>query len=454
MARRREGDPSPAKIMYQILQLLHHLTFLRGQVTAGTVPRAFKSKVKELTRFIRPALPNLGVFKALEGVHQAWATSVTQVMITHYEAQLDELKGELSGWKLPAAQTASYRNKAHQWARQNFGKKISAENFNELDKILDQFGNLPLKNANSAKSNQKENALERPQSPSELSRKQRSAGSDQCVGAVPSTPRKRNRSVSPGHSPPPKLPCTPQKQKPDLPAPPTRPVPQTSRPASYAGAARSPPLAPIRPQSKKSLFNRSPNVDRYPRLEPEQKRGQQIHERWEIPKVKKDILILGTSNLSRISKVDRQDAQILSYPGLTLSLLLKLLQGFKYGASSDNPGLKPSKIVVVAGLNDRGYSPSSNEVSMKKVISELARHFPGSQILILKNRYSDRLRAHEQQTIGLLNDFITTYSRKKSGVDAIPPIDLKKFEVNHTDNIHWTEPCANYTLNHIFRHLN
>ena len=123
MARHCEGDPSPAKIMYQILQLLHHLTYLRDQVTAGTVPRAFKSKVKELKRFIQPAIPNLGVFKALQGVHQTWATSVTQVMITHYEAQLDELKGELSGWKLPATQTASYQNKAHQWARQNFAKK-------------------------------------------------------------------------------------------------------------------------------------------------------------------------------------------------------------------------------------------------------------------------------------------------------------------------------------------
>ncbi len=259
MAHCHEGDPSPAKIMYQILHLLHHLTSLWDQVTAGTVPRAFKNKVKELNRFIRPAIPNFGVFKALERVHQTWATSVTQVMITHYEAQLDELKGELSGWKLPGAQTASYRNKAHQWARQNFGQKITDENFKELDKILDQFRNLPLKNRKSFKSDQKTNALDRTQLPSGVSQKQQLAGSNQVAASLPPTSTKRRQSHSPGHSLPPKLPCAPQKQWPDLPAPPMQPVPQASHPPSYA---------------RKSFFKSSPKVHWFPRLELEQKMWQ------------------------------------------------------------------------------------------------------------------------------------------------------------------------------------
>ena len=71
----------------------------------------------------------------------------------------------------------------------------------------------------------------------------------------------------------------------------------------------------------------------------------------------KDILMIGTSNFSRIPWVSRDDAQILSYPGLKLQSLIPLLIFFKYGPDSPNPGRKPRKVVTSCDLNDKTLTP-------------------------------------------------------------------------------------------------
>ena len=66
--------------------------------------------------------------------------------------------------------------------------------------------------------------------------------------------------------------------------------------------------------------------------------------------VMKDILMIGTSNFSRISWVSRDDAQILCYPDLKLHSLFQLFKFFKHGSGSPNPGRKPRKVVISCGL--------------------------------------------------------------------------------------------------------
>ena len=174
---------------------------------------------------------------------------------------------------------------------------------------------------------------------------------------------------------------------------------------------------------------------------------------WEIPRVTKPVLILGDSNLSRVTEVRRRDAQIVSYPGLKLDHLLKLLQRFKHGSDSQNPGMKPSRVVFVVGVNDRGLAHSTNDLNMKKVINEASKVFQGSNILILQNQFSDRLSREEKDVLRKLNETITFLSNKKA-IDFIPPLDKKKFQSTWHDNIHWTERCANLTIDHIFQFLN
>ena len=453
MAPRREGSHSPVKTLYQILQCLHHLSLLVSeQEGAGCSSKAFRKKVIELDRFIRPAIPNSAIFEAVKEANRAWATSVTQALIAHYRAQLDFLKGSLKAWKISYADRALYRNKALQWARWNFGRKISKSTIDHLDRILADFCTPSVKIPENARDR---NASAGTKQANVATARQQATGSGQRERVLPSTPRKRARpSLSPQQSQMPKRACTPQKSLQNRTAPiPTQPAPQTSRPTSYASAARSPPSEPIRPPSCRNLFNTHPSVNRFERLGKEH-RGNKIHEKWEIPRVEKNILILGTSNLSRISEVKRRDAQIACYPGLKLDQLLRLLQGFKYGSGSQNPGLKPSKVVLMVGLNDRGLSPNTNETNMKKVVSEATRVFPGSKIHILLNAFSNTLSFNEKQTLKKLNEVITLSCSNKEDVDFIPPIPQSKFEIARGDNIHWTERCANATIDHVFHHLN
>ena len=69
---------SPVKIMFQILQCLHHLVMLQDDAnTAG--PRhsqAFFQKAKELDRFVGPAMPTPGLADKIKSINLAWAFAI------------------------------------------------------------------------------------------------------------------------------------------------------------------------------------------------------------------------------------------------------------------------------------------------------------------------------------------------------------------------------------------
>ena len=452
MADRRGGSSSPIKTFFQILQCLHHLAnLLADQGGAGSSPKAFSRKQKELNYYIRPAIPNSTILKVIRGASSDWATTVTQGLITHYRTEIEVLKGSLSAWRISQAEKVLYRNKALEWARRNFGKKLRKSSLENWDHILNTFCAPSIKkpqnsNQGNASGNTQQVAVERRACP--VSESGRGEGGH-------STPQKRKRtSFSPTQSHPPKRAITPQKplQNRTAPKPMKPPSPTTAQP-SYARVARSPPNSTIRQSPPcRNLFNTHPSVQRFGRLGREQ-RGNKIHEAWEIPRVMKPVLILGDSNLSRVTEVKRHEAQIVSYPGLKLDHLLKLLQGFKHGSDSQNPSLKPRKVVFVVGVNDRGLSSATNSFNLKKVVNEAGKVFPGSKIMVLQNQFSDTLDREEKNTLRKLNEDITFLSNKKD-VAFIPPLDRNKFEIGWHDNIHWTERCANRTIDHIFRFLN
>lgn len=413
---------SPVKILFQMVQCLHHLSLLRAG--AGNALKAFDRKVQELNRFIRPAMPNKYMAKKIETVNKGWATQMTQTLITHYEAELDFLHGSVSGLNLDKLATTENSNAAKKWAWRNYGKKLQKKTLDDFDQIINGIGKAP--------------ANARPGSlPASITGEQ-SGGVASGVTerqSVASTPKRKrpcpsSPSTSPNQSHTPKRTCATTDQ-----------IPSTS----YATVAKSPPSV----SSFQKRPPRAPAVKRFPKLKP-QERGARLHAVWEIPKIEKDILVLGTSNMSNIGVVRRHDAQILSYPGLKLHQLLQLLKGFKYGSGSTNPGLKPSKIVIVAGINDRTLSCSTNETTMKKVVNEAKRTFPGSKILVSQQRFDPKLPQKERDTISKLNDVV----RSISGIKCIPPLPLAKFKTIERDNIHWTAECANATIEHIFSCLN
>ena len=165
-------------------------------------------------------------------------------------------------------------------------------------------------------------------------------------------------------------------------------------------------------------------------------------------------MILGTSNLARIFFVGRRDAQVLSYPGLKLAQMVMLLKAFQFGPKSSNPGQQPSHVIFSIGINDRGLSPSTNEVELKKVVQEAKRQFPDSKIGIYQQPFDQNLTVKEKSTLKDLSDAVQKQC-STHGLKCIPRIPKSKFAVvGGKDQIHWTEDCANATVEHFFEHLN
>jgi hypothetical protein len=154
-----------------------------------------------------------------------------------------------------------------------------------------------------------------------------------------------------------------------------------------------------------------------------------------------------------VSWVGQSGAQVLSYPGLKLNTLFRLLKGFRHGNGSPNPGRIPSKIVFSVGINDRDLATQTNSVQLRKVVNEALYIFPKSRIFLANIQYCQSLPKKEKDTLSNLNDEMNSLASTKKDILTIPALPKAKFSVGH-DNIHWTENCANATFNHYVNHLN
>ena len=165
-------------------------------------------------------------------------------------------------------------------------------------------------------------------------------------------------------------------------SPPLRPV-RTS--AKENGASRTSfsqnkhvPFQNKRP-SNKIPFKTSEKVGCYMKLNCKI-RGKKVIDHWDIPKIQKPILVLGTSNFRRIENVDRDDVQILSYGGMKFDHQLKMLDAFKFGPKSHFPGMKPTHVTIMAGLNDMDLAKCTNRSKISRTYSAAKKQFPESQI--------------------------------------------------------------------------
>ena len=85
------------------------------------------------------------------------------------------------------------------------------------------------------------------------------------------------------------------------------------------------------------------------------------------------------------------------------------------------PAVNHLKILIMCGLNDRNLAPVTNDTTMKKIVKELERQFPGSKIYVAEIPYSNPLSSREKDTIEALNKVIRTLGSKE-GIESIPRI--------------------------------
>ena len=427
--RRRSRDPgpsqdlnSPVKLLFGVYQCLHHLSFLTGNGGSGK-GQPFARKVEELDRFFIPALPTLNpnFKKKCHETNEKWRQEQIGNLMEHYHWCIEALKGSISVYHLTSSELISYLNQTKKWAKQHFKKKFRNNIFDKVDQMVGNLITFSLSESTSAVKGQV------PSNSAKIRDEPKQVTDPETV----STPkRKRGRPSMSETSPV-------QSQ-----------TPKRSKNSTYADKTKSPT---IRPHASTQKDN--PAVERMPAIGAE-KRGSNLTKLWKIPKVTKDILVLGTSNLGRITFVARRDAQVVSYPGLKIENLTKLLNAFQFGHGSDNPGRKPSHVVLSVGINDRGLADSTNGISLRKLMLAAKKQFPDSKISIYQQPFDPRMSSDERKSLKHLNDTIQGLC-SSLGLNCIPVIPKPKFSVvGGKDLIHWTENCANATVEHFFANLN
>ena len=139
---------------------------------------------------------------------------------------------------------------------------------------------------------------------------------------------------------------------------------------------------------------------------------------------------------------------------MKIDQLIRLIDDFAYGPDSNNPGMQPSHVITMAGINDMYMSKTTNKVNISRLYSALKRQFPNSKISfclvpMIKTAFTDK----QYETIQDLNREIQSFC-DKNALNCIPKLPKEDFETDPADPIHWTPACANKTFEHIMNHLN
>jgi hypothetical protein len=157
-------------------------------------------------------------------------------------------------------------------------------------------------------------------------------------------------------------------------------------------------------------------------------------------------LILGDSNLSRISAIPNLDIQIESYPGAQFRHIGSLGQNYEH------PN-EPEDIILSIGINNRASKTNTTSLpEFRTMITKVCKAFPNSKIHVPAINYSALLPQHEQDNLAILNECISNHNK----VSVIPPLVQNKFvtEVTDKSHIHWSAGTASIMIRHWLKHLN
>ena len=509
----RDPTPTPLRLIFEIYQALHHLASFTGK-PYGDKPKPFSVKIGEVTRHLRPALLMLNplYWTRVESCAEEYRKALVEAHMDHYKYGFEFLKGQFAALLVHKKDLSSWLNQAKTLCSKRYRKKFRSAEFAKIEKLLPQLcvesrptaarceketPATPVNRGDKRKrvsspttqetTRQAKKAQPPPNMTPVITPPAKVASTGTGDGSTPTrnsvkrtfteagsptsqvnTPNKRLQSTSPE-------PVTPGAKSPVAGSPsyadkarsprPTTPDARSPVAGTSTQAEKTPPSPPKSPRPTR-LTNGLPRVHRFDNLKrhglkkrPTQ--GEAIHAEWSIPKIVTDIIMLGDSNFNFFKNlVTRTDIQVLSYPGLKLDIMLKLITryGTKHGNDSNNPGMRPKHVILNVGLNDRESSQSTNKVNVEKIIHEAKRQFKNATISLCEIPVDDSLEYYSKQIIKQLNDD-TRLACEKIGANFIPAIPKEHFSVKTPTNVnhpavHWTPDCAQYTLSHIFNHLN
>ena len=138
-------------------------------------------------------------------------------------------------------------------------------------------------------------------------------------------------------------------------------------------------------------------------------------------------LIVGDSNLARLTDHDVPDLQIDSFPGAHFRHAQALFE-----KTVPTEGVVVETIILSFGINSRANKSKETTIRNAQAALRAARNrFPSAQVLVQQLNFSKNLPAEEQQNLLILNDHV------ERNMSYIPPLPDDQFSTQD-DNIHWT----------------
>ena len=168
---------------------------------------------------------------------------------------------------------------------------------------------------------------------------------------------------------------------------------------------------------------------------------------WLWPKSQKPTLVIGASNLTRITKSPSDQVEIHSYPGGRFQNFTDMLK------RHDGKNVQNTKhIILHIGINDRASDPESTSIrNFKTMMGHVVDKFPNSSIHPVVINYSKKLSTLHRTNLDKLNAAIVQYPN----VQSIPKLHDSYFKIDEHDRtgIHWNTESANAFLSHWISNL-
>ncbi len=227
---------------------------------------------------------------------------------------------------------------------------------------------------------------------------------------------------------------------------------QGSAMASHNKATANPPSAPAQittqPATQVPTTNASVPSKHY---HPGGSKGSKSS--WPSPSCSADLIILGDSNINRITQLALpletvNSVEYHSYSGA------RFINFQSQALFKNNPQTAPKKVILSVGINSKANCGATNTDQIKKSINAAKKYFPNAHIYIPQINYSATFLDKEQSNLEHMNKCLFEAAGKTECFDTIPKLDSSVFKTEDKDPIHWTTSTANALLQHWLTHLN
>lgn len=487
--RLTEGDRSFVRELYNLIRAIHHLDKI--STSRNETPPTLQRLTNMLSSIIKPAMPSESTSQWLDGNARNWAYTTRCILEEHYQFCIDSISA-----KLKSLQRADWRKLftiASRWAVRNLGRRMERNTLQKVETLLVSLfeEHIATDSAQIIHTHDDTQPVPDPLSEEEFpplsrghittsptirhtplprrSRLRRVRGNPNVVDD-PSGEFEEIVQIDTNNAKTPtvdKMVHQPLDIPRELPTVTVHREPQTDPHPAQLEQERellihgtqdydsgelisfvddTPHLTPTRATTMRvqgSVENMIPSDQKSPMKSKPTRHLATTHkiQVWSLS-VKKRILIIGDSNLSRIPDFELPDVQIDSYPGATFRHAAAIME-------KANIWCKPEKVILSFGINHKTQNIEHTATKQFQHAIRVAREvFTLAEIWVPQIDYQDKsLNAKELKNLWKLNNSIQNFG------NFIPRLPTHKFRVTK-DGLHWTADTARAMLQHWADYLN